>query len=185
MYTPDDDDVEFEAPEVEGRYDGTESSESIWVAIDPNGRLLSVDLSRSWRDRLQPDQFADALFVAYAEAANKVVAAKLAGGRAETEKQNDDELSPDALAALPPEEWLAVSRARLERVDATLRALPEGTSVPEREVRSPNGYLALRLRGNDLVGITGNTDALRLAKSNLLRQDVIDVFQDAELSSAR
>jgi len=60
--------------DIAGRYDGAEASKSIWVSVDPRGRVLSVDISSTWRKRLEPDGFADALFAAYSAAMDERLA---------------------------------------------------------------------------------------------------------------
>src|SRR5262249_52233871 len=87
--------------------------------------------------------------------------------------------------SLPMDEWLDVTKARLDRVDRQLHALLKEQAPPAREVRSRNGYLTLRLRGGGLDAITGNANALKLSHPDRLRQEVLDVFRTAGLTATR
>ncbi|MFK3985257.1 hypothetical protein ACI2K4_33395 [Micromonospora sp. NPDC050397] len=53
-------------------YEGTDRSNSIWVSVDPGGQVVGVELSRLWRERLEPAGFASALFESYGDAVRKL-----------------------------------------------------------------------------------------------------------------
>jgi hypothetical protein len=166
------------------RYDGEEPTKSIWVVVNPRGRLISVDISRTWRKRLPPERFAGALFDAYQAGVFTAFATELAAGRIQPAERPVREPLVGGYADLRDEEWLAVTRARLRGIDKRLRALSTGpVALPEREIRSANGYLTLRLRGGGLLGITGNAHALELSHADRLRQEVLDVFRVAGLTA--
>jgi hypothetical protein len=164
------------------RYDSADPSQSIWVEVDPRGRFLGVEISRTWTDRLQPAQFAEALFSAYTTAVQKAFATELAAGRIGQAAKPVAEPRADGPAAA---DWVAEAEARLRRIDEKLRRLPTGPAEPDREVRSPNGYLTLQLNAGSLSAITGNTEALERAHRELLREDVLDVFRRANLTAER
>lgn len=170
------------------RYDGSEPTKSVWVTVDPRGRLVGVDISRTWRDRLEPEKFADALFGAYQAAMHKALAAEFAAGHVTAgQPEGEPPVRGDDYGAMPAAEWLAVARARLRRIDTRLRELSEETATrPDAiEVRSPNGYLTLQVAGRGVVGVTGNAGALKFANPDLLRQDVLDAFRRAKLAAER
>lgn len=166
------------------RYDGTDPTRSIWVGVDPRGLVLSVDITPTWRSRLDPDQFADALFGAYAAAVRKAFATELSAGRTRPTgiPAREPIADPDGR---PMDEWLAAIEGELRRIDGLLRDLPTGTAEPDREIRSPNGYLALRLTAGSITGITANTSALKWAKPDTLRKDAWDAFRDANVTAER
>lgn len=165
------------------RYDSPDPSESIWVEVDPRGKFVGVEISRTWTNRLQPEQFAEALFSAYRAAVQKAFATELAAGRIEqqTAKPAAEPRADGPSAA----DWVAEAEARLRQIDEKLRRLPTAAGQPDREVRSPNGYLTLQLNAGGLSAITGNPQALERAHWELLREDVLDVFRRANLATER
>jgi hypothetical protein len=164
------------------RYDSADPTQSIWVEVDPRGRFLGVEISRTWTDRMQAAQFADALFSAYSAAVQKAFATELAAGRIEQGAKPATEPRDDRPSGA---DWLAQAEARLHRIDEDLRRLPTGPAEADREVRSPNGYLTLQLNAGSLSAITGNATALERAHRELLREDVLDVFRRANLTAER
>lgn len=169
-----------EPPQQASQYDGEAEGRALWLSVDPRGLLISVDVSTSWRQRLAPEQFADALFAAYQSAVRKALTAQLSVPRR----------APSApVPQSPPADdsdfftWLDgfLARARERRAQAATFADLDTV----REVRSPAGYLTLRLRGGVLDGITGSAAGLKSANPNMLRQDLLDVFREANLTADR
>ncbi|MFE9750064.1 hypothetical protein ACFYOT_34570 [Saccharothrix saharensis] len=171
-------------PEPADRYDGTDPTRSIWVGVDPRGLVLGIDIAPTWRSRLEPDRFADALHGAYRAAVRTALAAESTAKRSRPTATPRSEPPADP-AGHSVEEWLAATRAKLHRVDEQLRNLPAGTAVPDREIRSPNGYLTLRLTAGSVAAITANTSALKWAKPDTLRKDATDAFRAADLTAVR
>lgn len=166
------------------RYDGTDPTRSIWVGVDPRGLVLSIDITPTWRSRLEPDRFADALLGAYRAAVGKAFATELTARRTQRTgtPASEPPADPDGHSV---EDWLAVTWAKLHTIDERLRNLPTGSAAPDREIRSPNGYLTLRLTAGTVAGITANTSALKWAKPDTLRKDATDAFRDANLTAER
>jgi len=172
------------------RPDGADASNSVWVTTNGRGRVHSVEISRQWRDRLEPGDFGRALFQAYTSANLKAMAvaaareefADGAGSAAEPESWMDGSAGGD---------WLAQIRARLERVDEELlaadRRLAEGRASDEyeRSVTSPAGYVTLKLNGDTLVGAASDVMAIRRADAESIRLDILDAFRDAGLLADR
>jgi hypothetical protein len=146
--------------------------------------VLGIDIAPTWRSRLEPDRFADALHGAYREAVRTALAAESTAQRSRPTATPGSEppADPDGQSV---QEWLAATRAKLHRVDEQLRNLPTGTAVPDREVRSPNGYLTLRVTAGSVAAITANTSALKWAKPDTLRKDATDAFRAADLTAER
>jgi hypothetical protein len=173
-----------EKPEPGDRYDGTDPTRSIWVAVDPRGLVLTIDITHTWRSRLEPDRFADALHGAYQAAVRTALTAELTTRRTRPTGTAESE-SPADPAGHSVDEWLAVTRDKLHRIDEQLRNLPTGDPVADREIRSPNGYLTLRLTAGSVTAITANTSALKWAKPDTLRKDATDAFRAADLTAER
>lgn len=173
-------DAVLASEELSDRYKAADATESIWVTVDPQGRLVDVEISRTWSERLDPATFGDALFGAYMTAMQKALIVESAAR---------EEPPPPRRRQAPPaeelsyEEWLAGVRADLEKMDAALRAAraSEIVAEEEREIRGRNGYLTLVMQGGAPTGITGGA-ALAHARRERLREDALDIFTDAGLA---
>jgi hypothetical protein len=177
--------ADFGDPTAEGP-EGTDPTNSIWVTTDRDGRVQSVEVSRQWRERIEPGEFGNALFAAYGSATMKAIAAA-----ARSDLANDDGRRPpaaDPLGDAYPDggDWLARQREILERADERVLAaerLERSGPVDDadRTVVSPNGMLTVRLRGTTLVGVTSDIMSIRRADAEQLRLEILDVFRDANL----
>jgi hypothetical protein len=173
-------DAVLESEEPSSEYKAADASGSIWVTVDPQGRLVDVEISRTWSERMAPDAFGDALFRVYLAAMQKAIVVETA---AREEPPAPRSRPAPAVEELSNEEWLASIRAELDKVDDVLRAVRAGEVVAaeESEIRGRNGYLTLRLSGGAPDGITGSA-ALAHARRERLREDALDIFTDAGLA---
>jgi hypothetical protein len=168
------------------RPEGTDATNSIWVTTDRDGRIQSVEVSRQWRERIEPGEFGNALFQAYGSATMKAIAAAarsdLPGGDGPARRPAP---ADPAEGFLDGGDWLAHMRAVLEQAEERVRAA-EGrqhgaVDDADRVVVSPNGMLSVRLRGTTLVGISSDIMSIRRADAEQLRLEILDVFRDAGL----
>ena len=167
------------------RPEGADPTNSIWVTTDRDGRVQSVEVSRQWRDRIEPGEFGNALLAAYGSATMKAIAAAARSDLAEGDGRPAPPAEP-VEAFLDGEDWLARMRDILGRADERVRAaerLERSGAVDDadRTVVSPNGMLTVRLRGTTPVGITSDIMAIRRADAEQLRLEILDVFRDADL----
>jgi hypothetical protein len=170
------------------RPEGADPTNSIWVTADRDGRVQSVEVSRQWRDRIEPGEFGNALFQAYGSATMKAIAAAARSDLAEHGGRPASVVVADPVADTYPDggDWLARQREILERADERVRAaerLERSGPVDDadRTVVSPNGMLTVRLRGSTLVGVTSDIMSIRRADAEALRLEILDVFRDANL----
>lgn len=164
----------------DGRYEASDTTNSIRVVVTPRARVLDVGINESWRKKLATDQFAKALLGAYHSAVQTALAE--AGSTFVAERPVHD--TPPAADAHA--DWHTRTRAQLEQIGERLRALDDlEADAAERdgERRSPNGYFTLHLRGGGLADITSPAAALRSAGTELLRTDALAVFRAAELTA--
>ncbi|MEU4555978.1 hypothetical protein [Micromonospora violae] len=170
----------------DAQHQGADQSDSVWVGVDARGRVTSLDISRRWRDRLVVSDFPLALYEAYTAAVRKSMeAGALASARSAPVSAD----RPRTSLALPePElgddEWRRARWDRLDVIRAELRRLAERDPSPsrqERAVSGPDGYVTLRLLGEDLVGITGEVGRIARADVELIRTDALAAFQRAGL----
>jgi hypothetical protein len=76
-------------------------------------------------------------------------------------------------ADLPLEDWIARTRSKLDAVDAEYDAIRRQERPPQSpdvtEVRSPLGYLSVRMRGGGPISLHGNPQALDSPSDTVLR----------------
>jgi len=172
-------DALLETVEPADSYQTADPSESIWVTVDPDGRLVDVLIRRTWPEHLEPATFGPALLGAYTAAAEKALAVRMSMWEEPAPDTRPQVATDDGLSH---EEWLRRVRGRLDEVDAKLLAMAreEPESPGEQEFRGVNGYLTLLMETGGLVGITANP-AIAYAELERLREDVLDIFDDAGL----
>lgn len=178
-----------EPPEPADRYDGAEDTRSVWVSVDPGCRLLSVDISSTWRLRLSPEALGDALFAAYSSAVRTAQTAEEVRRAAAGPRRARPVPPAPEPAAADLDSWLAGAQAWTATTDERLAGLASvadryaAADADVRAVTSPAGYVTLRLRAGGLTGITANPAGLRSANPNVLRQDLLAAFQTAGLAT--
>ncbi|ROT32132.1 hypothetical protein [Micromonospora sp. HM5-17] len=175
------------------RHEGADGSDSIWVTIDAEGHIESVDISRHWRDRLGSERFPAALHEAYTDAVRKLinanalaalVAQEQVGGQPVAPRDPTDVRSDQTDAAPEPpvddQEWLNQTWRLLEDIDTQLRRLHHISAdvhLREQTVTSPQGYLRARVRGGGITDITGDIQYIRSANPEQLRMEALGLFR--------
>jgi hypothetical protein len=177
------------AGETDGRppatQEGADASDSVWLSLDARGGLAGVEISRHWRDRIGPAGFAPALYEAYVDATRKVLTAaglaRLAGTAAPTPTP-----APDDSGAAPVRDgdWLSATWAALDEVETELDRLSRldstaAAAMAQRTVPGPDGLLEVRVRGGNVVGISGNATRIAGADVDRLRQEAVAVLRAA------
>lgn len=186
---------DFHAP---AHQEGADRSDSVWVSADARGRVQSVEISRRWRERLDPDGFAPALLEAYTAAERKVFDAAAMQAFAEQRRaaahgtagypaadERTDGMPWRGSDPFDEAEWLAATWDTLDEVGAELSRLTRldttgGMAGGETTVSSPHGYLTLRVLGRAVVGISGDVRHIRVCDPEQLRREAIAAFQAAE-----
>jgi hypothetical protein len=88
-------------------------------------------------------------------------------------------------ADLPLDDWIARTRSKLDAVDAEYDAIRRQERSPQQpdvtEVRSPLGYLSMRMRGGGPISLHGNPQALDNPSDAVLADDVLRLFVRAGL----
>ncbi|XVS67970.1 hypothetical protein ACQPYE_18570 [Actinosynnema sp. CA-299493] len=167
-------------------YEARDPTGSVTVTVDKARMVTSVRLRARWQDHLRPDVFPAALYNTYVTAVQRALAVEL------THRSSGPPTRPAPQAVhvdpvdLPIEDWLARTRSRLDAIDDAYDEIRRGQgAVPPdvTEIRSPLGYLTLRLRGGGPIGIHGNAQALSHAADAVLAQDVRQLFGRAGLGT--
>lgn len=87
-------------------------------------------------------------------------------------------------AELSLEEWVARTRSRLNAIDDeydAIRRRQQPSRADETEIRSPLGYLTIRMRGGGPIAISGNPQALDNPSDTVLSEDILQLFVRAGL----
>ncbi|MBP2474741.1 hypothetical protein JOF53_003613 [Crossiella equi] len=163
-------------------YRSGDSSNSVWVTVDKQGRVLRVEVSTGWHTRLPAGEFSSALLSAYL-GASETAAVVESRDRRQNPGPVPDEAPGEVLGL---DEWVRSMQNRHAEIGRKLReaeARAEGRSTEVADVRSPYGYLALQVRAGALLGLT--VDAARIAQvhGGQLQQDLWDGFRAAGLTS--
>ena len=184
------------APQPGSRVEGADATNSIWVSIDTEGRVEGIEVSRNWRDRLDPGAFGSALLEAYKNAQDKTVQARaVAAFIAMSEGRPRYRTAPVVPAAREPnpeddpERWLAETLEAINKITDRVKAMERGETVPDQPalgetvVKSPNELLTLRYQGRQIVEITGEVMQIRRTDPESLRLEALDLFRAAGLTA--
>ena len=163
-------------------YEARDPSGSVTVTVDKARMVTSVRLRARWQDHLRPDAFPAALYDTYVTAVQRALAVEL------THRSSVPAPAPEAAHVdpvdVPLEDWLARTRSRLDAIDDAYDEIRRGKGAVPPDVtgiRSPLGYLTMRIRGGGPIGIHGNAQALSHAADAVLAQDIQQLFGRAGL----
>jgi hypothetical protein len=179
------------------RLDAADRSGSVTVVVDARGHVADVGISPGWRDRLDGQEFAAAVFEAYTAARQQAVEASALATLA-AEGTGGDARGPHLHAARPeprwhpgpaprpptdPADWLAWIHEQFHEARAEVeRSLSSATQ--ERHHVGARGLLAATLRGQDVLGVTGDARRISEADTGQLRDDAFDVLTAAHRADA-
>jgi hypothetical protein len=182
----------IEEQQASGPLEGCDPTETVWITVDRRARVTSVEINRRWKDQLDAGSLGQAVYQAYQAATmrafNAAAVADIADGDG-TDSSVDS--GSDVLVSTAPSpnggDWMAEIRVALDRVDSKLRAVDQleraaQTGEGETTVASPNGFFALRLLGEQLIGVNADIMLIRRLDAEQLRLELLDVFRTARLT---
>ncbi|MFJ5984527.1 hypothetical protein [Lentzea sp. NPDC092896] len=168
-------------------YKAIDASRSLWVIVDPDGKVLRFDVSSSWQSRLPVAEFGQALMMTYLDALR--IAATVERQARRDHRDEPEPVEFQSWSGMPDmDTWLAQIREEQAAIGRQLREARENADKVSLEVtalRSPYGLVTLQIRNGALVGLTANTAALSQANIGQVQQDLWEVFGDAGLTSDR
>lgn len=168
-------------------YTAADASRSLRVTVDPDGKVLRFDVAGSWLSRIPVEEFGSVLMRTYQEAL-RIAATVERRARRNPQEQEAPVSFESWSGAEDVETFLAKARAEQAAIGQKLREAKESAdrvSYDVTELRSPHGFVTLRVRTGALVGLTANTDAVSCANPGQLQQDLWAVFGAAGLNSNR
>jgi hypothetical protein len=180
------------------RQEGTDDTGAVLVAVDRDGRVEAVEVSRNWQDRLTPGDFAAALFAAWNAAQVKHInAAALERFALEEEGDNStgrstvDDGSRMPRDSADEQAWLAEIWSVLSNNDDQLHRIERGERLvaqASREVSGPHGFLTAQIEGAGsagiIAGIRGDAELIRSAGAPQLEVEALAVFRAAREEAA-
>jgi hypothetical protein len=171
---------------------GADSTNSIWMTVDPDGTIESIEISRRWKDQLDSNHVRGRCVrgVPQLPSRKRLLAGAARDCRRWTEPPPEPP-PPEELEERPdPETWARRNEDRLERitsaVDADIRRV-RGEDVADHEtvLKSPEEFFTLRLRGRVIVELTADIMKVRRADAEQLRLEALDLFKAAGLTRTR
>ncbi|WBB69349.1 hypothetical protein [Micromonospora sp. WMMD812] len=167
-------------------YTGLDRTGAVAVRVDATSDVEDVAVERDWRRRVDVDGVAGAIFEAYAGALRAAVEAT-----ALREVARDQEVAapstPEPRAAVEDElddhVWLRRTWRTLHDIDADLDRLAHARDDrAEHAIAGPHGFLTLRLRGDSITAITGDTDRIARLDAGQLESEALSLFRSYALA---
>lgn len=169
------------------QYKASDPSRSLWVIVDPDGKVLRFDVSSSWQTRLPAAEFGQVLMTTYLDAVR--IAATVERQARREHRDEPQPVSFQSWSGMPDlETWLAQVKAEQAAISRQLREAREHADKVSLEVtalHSPYGLVTLQIRNGALVGLTANAAAISQSNVGQLQQDLWAVFGDAGFTSDR
>jgi hypothetical protein len=166
-----------------------------YEAHDPDG-LITVTVNRAqmvtgvrirprWHEQMRPEAFPAALYNTYITAVQRAFAVE-STRRSHDQESPSSPSTPDASSADPAElsldEFMARTRSRLDAIDAEYDAIRRQEQTPRvdpTQIRSPLGYLTMRVRDGGPIAIHGDPRALDNPSDTVLAEDILHLFARA------
>ncbi|UJW32586.1 hypothetical protein L3Q67_01995 [Saccharothrix sp. AJ9571] len=166
-------------------YEARDPSGFVIVTVNKAAKVTNVRIRPGWVGQVGPAALPAAVFNTYVTALQRALAVELI----HRPKPPPRTAAPDPLdpAALSVEEFLSRTRARSEAINAQYEAIRRRQHTPLaqiHEVRSPLGYLTLRMRGGGPLALHGDPRALDNPSAEALGEDALQLFSRAGLGVA-
>jgi hypothetical protein len=193
---------------LSGPFEGADTADAVWVSVNARAAVESIEISRNWSAKLGPGDMANAVFEAYQAAMQKAFAAAAltsidppADGPASAPPASAPPASAPASVSASAststsapastsaflrddeddEQWLAGIRDTLENIETDMmRRAHHHPGPQETTVASPLGYFTLRVQGNAVVSISGDTRLIQATSGEQLRLDAMAAFRIAQ-----
>lgn len=172
------------------RQKGADETGAVAVAMDRDGHVEAVEVSRDWQARLAPADFARALSAAYTCAqAKHVNAAALAAFSAHERGESAGGRSTvDDGLRVPTDNadervWLGEIWGILSKNDDQLHRIERGERLvaqAARTVTGPHGFLTAELDGTGIAEIHGDADLIKSASAGQLEVEALALLRGAK-----
>ncbi|GGU26553.1 YbaB/EbfC family nucleoid-associated protein [Lentzea flava] len=166
-------------------YEARDPAGLITVTVNRFQMVTNIRIRPRWFEQLRPEEFPAALYNTYITAVQRALA--LETTRLSQNQESPSSLSTPGEASVDPaelsvEEFIARARSRFEAIDAeydAIRRQEQASRADMIEIRSPLGYLTMRIRDGGPIAIHGNPQALDNASDSVLAEDILHLFARA------
>ncbi|WP_091450088.1 hypothetical protein [Actinokineospora iranica] len=165
-------------------YEARDPSGFIIVTVDKYRMMRNARIRPGWDDNIRPEDFPAALLTTYVTAVQRAFAVEYAHRPTDapsTPVSGETFVDPTDLSF---DEWMARTKTRLDAIDAEYDAIQRQQQAPRMdfaEIRSPLGYLTMRLRGGEPIAINGDPMALDNPSDTVLSEEILQLFVRAGL----
>jgi hypothetical protein len=198
-----------EKPVPRERYEGTDPSGAISVAINAKGIVIDVDVRRDWTQSVSADGFATALLQAFGAAIAASLEDVALGNLWEDERERaaqrrreqeerwaaqrgeeppppppgEEDPQPDK-APEDPRDWMAWIQDSLYAIGDELHRIERVergvANEQDKATWGSHGYLKVIHRGPEIVSITGDPARIRMAEAHQLRSEALEALRNAQ-----
>lgn len=160
-------------------YNARDPGGLITVTVNRYQLVTTIRIRPRWYEQLRPEAFPAALCNTYITAVQRALAVESvreAPEIASAPVRREHSADPEDMSI---EEFLVRTRERLDAVDAQYEAIKRQDQAPNRhmtEIRSPLGYLTMRLRDGGPISIHGDPQALDNPSDAVLAEDSLLLF---------
>ncbi|MGW4208000.1 hypothetical protein ACWEIJ_08420 [Lentzea sp. NPDC004789] len=166
-------------------YEAHDPAGLITITVNKAQMVTNVRIRPRWFEQMRPEAFPATVYNTYVTAVQRALAVEFAHRPAHSQNPSTPAKPEADPADLPLEDWMARTRAKLDAVDAEYDAIRRQEQAPQQpaitEVRSPLGYLVMRMRGGGPISLHGDPQALDNPSDAVLADDVLSLFVRAGL----
>ncbi len=165
-------------------YEARDPAGLVTITVTKDQKVTDVRVRPRWFEQLRPEAFPATVYNTYATAVQRSLAMEFAQRPVNPQHRavrHEPQVDPPDL---PLEEWVARTKTRLDAVDAEYDAIRRQERVRQpdvTEIRSPLGYMTMRMRGGGPVSLHGDPQALDNPSDSVLADDVLRLFARAGL----
>lgn len=166
-------------------YEARDPGALITVTVNRAQMVTNVRIRPRWYEQMRPEAFPAALYNTYITAVQRALAVESAH-RPQSQESPSSPPAPGESSVDPAElsleEFMARTRSRLDAIDAEYDAIRRQEQAPRvdvTEIRSPLGYLTMRVRDGGPIAIHGNPQALDNPSDTVLAEDILHLFARA------
>ncbi|WP_434452100.1 hypothetical protein [Lentzea sp. E54] len=166
-------------------YEARDPAGIVSIVVDKNQMVTNVRIRPHWIDQLRPEAFPATVYNTYVTAVQRAIAVEFAHRGPDPQSRSASPVPQTDPADVPLVEWMAGTRSRLNAIDAEYDAIRRREQAPPQtdvtEIRSPLGYLSMRMRNGGPISLHGDPQALGNSSDTVLADDVQRLFVRAGL----
>ncbi|MEV6237440.1 hypothetical protein [Lentzea sp. NPDC051838] len=173
----------FEQQQPAETYDARDRSGFVVVTVNRSRMVTNVRIRPRWYEHVPPQAFPAALYNTYVAAVQRALGVELTHRPPQPAAPPPPNSTYVDAAELSLEQWLAATDAQLDAIGEQYEAIRDARPRPATfsEVRSPLGYLVMRVGDGGPIAIHGDPRALDNPSDAVLSEDALQLFVRAGL----